>query len=60
MYEAYMAEVLSRSEAEQITRLIERRQVAVERGANAPAPLERHLRRPGFAPMPAPCAGCPA
>jgi len=60
MYEAFVAEVLSRSETEQITRLIERRRVALERAATAPAPIER--RRPRTAPAQpvSPCVGCPA
>ncbi|QAY60374.1 hypothetical protein ET475_10495 [Microbacterium protaetiae] len=64
MYEAYMAEVLSRSETEQITRRIERRRVALERSALAPAPIEQVVRRePRAVRMPqptAPCVGCPA
>jgi len=46
MYEAYMAEVLSRSETEQITRRSERRRIAVQRAARAPAPLETHESAP--------------
>lgn len=60
MYEAYMAEMLSRSESDQIDRLVERRRIAAERSATAPAPFEVRTRRPGFAPQPAPCLGCPA
>ncbi|MRH27889.1 hypothetical protein GH740_00970 [Microbacterium sp. SYP-A9085] len=60
MYEVYVAEVLSRSQEEAITRALERRRVAIQRVAVAAAPVPARVARIVRHARPvALCVGCP-
>jgi hypothetical protein len=61
MYDVYVAEVLSRSQEDMITRALERRRVVIERAAVAAVPVPPRVARIVRRARPvALCVGCPA